>query len=137
MLNLSDLTKLECHKTKHYLIFWQQKEVKINIWNWVLKAIFYFTVSFLRRNTVSLQSEYRWNKFKHSFFYPSLLSKFETEHCQPQTCWCCVGCFAIYFIYLRLPILNLILNSYNRIFRLCMSLKATCTFSHQKKNIYI
>ena len=46
-----------------------------------------------------------------------------------------IGCFSIYFTHLKLPILKLILNSHNTIFRLCKSLKATCTFSHKENKL--
>ena len=63
----SGLTEPKCHKTKHYLVVWLKHLPRLTFENWVLKTIFYFTKSFLKRNVVSAP--------RHIFFWsPNFLT---------------------------------------------------------------
>ena len=119
---MSESTKPKCHKTKRYwtlLVVWTE-QTKINIWNWVLKAIFYF----LTRNKVSLQANIcrsnSLNPPESHFSHVSLFKIWKWTLPAPEEWdgeyW--VGFFLIYFTLLTLSVLRLIFHSHNRVFRL-------------------
>ena len=98
---------------------------KINIWNWVLKVIFCF--SLFRQDAqwapwqIFVVSPHRYTFFL--FLLKRIGSGADTM----------LVFFSIYFTHLKLPVLKFILHSRNGIFRLCKPLKATYTFTYKIK----
>ena len=97
---------------------------KINIGNWVLEAIIYFTVFFDKKHSKCLQG---------NICEINSLSPPGTHPRKGRGAHFVLIFFSIYFTHVRLPIKKLILHSHNRFFRLCKSLKTTYTFSHKIK----
>ena len=74
------LTEPKFYKTKDQLVVWL-KQTKINIWNWSLKVIFYFTKYFLARNTVSPPGKCLWKELFKSPKHSSKSNLFKIWHC--------------------------------------------------------
>ena len=117
---------------------------KINILNWVLKVIFYFTVFFAKKQRNFPLRKYRWNElFKSSQALTFFLIPFTNLGLNVFPCGVAgvggdnVLVSSQYVTHLRLPILKLILHSHNKIFRLCKSSETTYSFSNKIKSTFL
>ena len=87
------------------------KQVKMNIWNWTLSAIFYFTKYFLIWNIVSPPDKYLWldlfKSARNSFFF---LIPFHC-HIRSKAMYLCCPQFSLsfYFIFCKKLCLNLLI----------------------------